>query len=111
MTARESKPVWLLAGLLVIGLALGACREDEQGRVVWFEKGVYLGNPDTPISADTRRALNARSQYQNGRAGSSGGGSPFGAGPDVRPQPASTMGAAPTPIGVLRERARLQGGD
>ena len=44
----------------VVALTLGACREEEQGRRVMFEPGVYKGKADSPISAETKRS-NSRS--------------------------------------------------
>ena len=52
--------------LLVVVLALPGCRESEQGRVLLFEKGSYLGKPDTAISEEARRALRQRSELQRG---------------------------------------------
>ncbi|MEE8516649.1 MAG: hypothetical protein V3T02_08430 [Alphaproteobacteria bacterium] len=87
-------------------MSLGACREDEQGRVLLFNKGVYLGKADTDITADVRRALGHRIQRQaSGGAGTSGGGASGSATPpNIRP-PAST------PIDALRERLRHQSGN
>ncbi len=83
---RPAKFVLLLGCVVAAGVSLGACREDEQGRVLIFEKGDYLGKPDTPVSADARRALSARIQQQNERAGpKGGGGAATGTPPDVRP--------------------------
>ncbi len=109
---RPAKFVLLLGCVAAAGVSLGACREDEQGRVLIFEKGVYLGKPDTPVSEDARRALSARIQHQNERAGpKGGGGSPSGAPPDVRPPAGAFTGSAPVPTDVLRERMRRQSGN
>ena len=40
--------------------ALGACRGDEQGRPLTYEKGVYGGQPDESLSEEQRRELNRR---------------------------------------------------
>ncbi len=102
---KTGKLIITLACLVAVGASLGACREDEQGRVLLYDKGVYLGKPDTPVSQDARRALLTRIQRQNERAGPQGGGGPgSGTPPDVRP-PAST------PLDALRERARRQSGN
>ncbi len=61
------RPKWaVLYSLLVVALALPGCRESEQGRVLLFEKGSYLGKPDTAISEEARRALRQRSELQRG---------------------------------------------
>lgn len=55
-------------GLLVVGavamLALGACREEEQDRILLFEKGTYLGAPDTPLGDDSSATLRQRASGQ-----------------------------------------------
>jgi hypothetical protein len=56
-----------LCGLLVIaGFGLSACDESEQGRIVRLEKGTYLGEPDTPLSEETRQELRMRTRLQAG---------------------------------------------
>jgi len=60
---RVSSTVTVLL-LLVVGLGLAGCREEEQGRILLYEKGTYLGRPDTPLTAETVRALRDRVQYQ-----------------------------------------------
>jgi hypothetical protein len=102
---KTGKLIVTLACLVAVGASLGACREDEQGRVLLYDKGVYLGKPDTPVSKQARRALSIRIQRQNELSGPQGGGGPgSGTPPDVRP-PAST------PLDALRERARRQSGN
>lgn len=59
------KLIPLAAGAaLVFGLA--ACDEAEQGRVLRYEKGNYLGQPDSEIPEETRNALRARVTLQGG---------------------------------------------
>ncbi len=45
-------------------VALGGCRESEQGRRLDTGKGVYAGAPDQQLSAETRDALTLRAEYQ-----------------------------------------------
>ena len=59
---RPSRAV--LCCMLAVPLALAGCRESEQGRVLLFEKGTYLGKPDTQLSEETRQALRGRSEFQ-----------------------------------------------
>ncbi len=40
----------LVGGVVAASLALGACRENEQGRPLKYDKGRYSGKPDTEIS-------------------------------------------------------------
>ncbi len=49
---------------LVLGavLALAGCREDEQGRPLTFEPGVYKGEKSQPLTQDQLRALQDRAR-------------------------------------------------
>ncbi len=82
---RRGNLIVVLGCVVAAGVLLGACRENEQDRVLLYQKGDYLGKPDTAVSEGALRALSARIQRQNERAGPAGGGSPLGAPPDVRP--------------------------
>jgi hypothetical protein len=55
--------VTLIAGL---GVGLSACDEAEQGRILMYEKGTYLGQPDTAIPAETQSMLKSRAAMQRG---------------------------------------------
>ena len=99
---KTGKLIVTIACLVAVGALLGACREDEQGRVLLFKKGVYLGKADTPITGEARRNIRARVLRQSAARGfgqSAGGGLP-----DVRPP-------APTPLDALRARALRQSGN
>ncbi len=60
----RTSSVIVAGSLIAAGLVLGACREQEQDRVLLYEKGSYLGQPDTALSEETRVALRERSQFQ-----------------------------------------------
>ena len=45
-------------------VALGGCREGEQGRRLDTGKGIYAGAPDQQLSAEARDALALRAEYQ-----------------------------------------------
>ena len=47
-------------------LTLAACDADEQGRVLRYEKGTYLGQSDTPLSDAQRQELRSRASLQGG---------------------------------------------
>lgn len=107
---KTLKAVILLGCVAAAGLTLGACREEEQDRVLMFHKGAYSGKPDTRISEEARREQRARMRYQGAlsgvdRQGGGGGAAP----PDVRP-PAGATGAAPPalPPELLRQRGEGQ---
>lgn len=55
--------VTLIAGM---GMGLSACDEAEQGRILMYEKGTYLGQPDTELPAETESMLKARAAMQRG---------------------------------------------
>lgn len=52
------------AALGLACLALGACREEEQDRILRFKPGVYLGAPQDPVPADKKQALVDRAKTQ-----------------------------------------------
>ena len=94
------KAVFLLASAVVAGVTLAACREEEQGRILNYEKGVYLGKADAPVSETARRAQRERMRLQGGLTGIDRGGA---APPDVRPPAAS-----PASLEQLRRRGEGQ---
>lgn len=62
MSWRKLVPV-AAAGLL---LSLAACDESEQGRVLLYEKGTYLGQSDSELTDQQRQELRARAMLQSG---------------------------------------------
>lgn len=60
---RGVKTVFALA---LVAAALAACRQQEQGRVLMYEKGTYLGKHEPALGADTRAALDRRALRQGG---------------------------------------------
>lgn len=53
-----------LITLTTVALALASCAEDEQNRVLSYEKGTYLGNADQSLTPEQLRQLVIRSQMQ-----------------------------------------------
>lgn len=49
-----------------MALSLAACDEAEQGRVLRYEKGTYLGKPDSSLTDAQREELRARTLLQGG---------------------------------------------
>jgi len=85
----RSRKLFALVGVVLLApLVLGACREDEQGRILRYKKGVYLGTPDSKLTGEQEQKLRERAQYQ----GSSVAFAPGGGGerPNVRPPAPST---------------------
>lgn len=62
MCFRKLVP-FLAAGLM---LALAGCDEAEQGRILQYEKGTYLGPSDSELTDAQRDELRARVQRQRG---------------------------------------------
>ena len=54
----------LLGCLLMVGLATGGCRKEEQNRSLHFEKGVYQGNPDQGLTDEQLAELRFRANKQ-----------------------------------------------
>ena len=50
--------------ILLMSLALQACREEEQGRILLYDKGTYLGKADQPLTGAQREALRHRASRQ-----------------------------------------------
>jgi hypothetical protein len=49
-----------------MAIATSSCREEEQGRLLSYEKGTYLGKADTALSAEQLSELANRSRLQGG---------------------------------------------
>jgi len=56
--------------LVILGVLLAAlpvvsgCRKEEQGRILHYQKGTYLGKPDQKLSAAQEQELRARTRSQ-----------------------------------------------
>ena len=44
--------VFLIISILISSLLLRSCKESEQGRILNYKKGVYLGKKDNTLSKD-----------------------------------------------------------
>lgn len=52
----------ILSGLMFAGLA--GCKEEERNRITLYQKGVYLGSQDTPLSEEQVRNLAVQTRNQ-----------------------------------------------
>ena len=89
---RRSGILLVVVGLVAVSLVAG-CRKEEQGRILSYQKGAYLGPSEAQLSERTRDELRQRVLRQGGTrsfASLAGGGAAPGA--DVRP-PAAIGGA------------------
>jgi hypothetical protein len=59
-----SKHILTVSAVILLAAGLAACREDEQGRPLSYEKGVYAGQSDEPLSEEARRQLDQRALQQ-----------------------------------------------
>jgi len=44
--------VYLIISILISSLLLSSCKESEQGRILNYKKGVYLGKKDNILTKD-----------------------------------------------------------
>lgn len=56
----------VLMAVAAFVLLLGACDESEQGRILHYKKGTYLGKPDTPLGEEQVEKLRQRATLQAG---------------------------------------------
>ena len=54
---------WSILAVFLL-VSLGACRDEEQGRTLQYEKGIYSGDPMPVIDEDTRENLRHRARHQ-----------------------------------------------
>jgi hypothetical protein len=89
---RRTGFLLVLAGLVAASMVAG-CRKEEQGRILSYDKGTYLGPTEARLSESTRVELRQRVRRQGSSQSfaSLGGGSAARAA-DVRP-PAALGGA------------------
>jgi len=54
-----------VAGTLAAAIvAITGCRSEEQGRILHYKKGTYLGKPDQKLSDAQERELRSRARNQ-----------------------------------------------
>lgn len=66
MSMRKHSTLFVTAALLFGALALTGCDEGEQGRILRYEKGVYLGKPDSGLTEQQVDELRQRARMQQG---------------------------------------------
>jgi hypothetical protein len=59
-----TRKIFGLCALVLLSTGLTACAEEEQNRVLSYEKGTYLGKADQKLSDDQLRKLINRSNGQ-----------------------------------------------
>ncbi|TQV79000.1 hypothetical protein [Denitrobaculum tricleocarpae] len=63
-TKQSRRDFMALGGSLLLGLTLTACRQEEQGRKLLYDKGTYLGEADEGLSDEDRAKLRQRATFQ-----------------------------------------------
>ena len=64
--AVASKVIRVIAigALLSAVVAVAGCRDEEQGRILVYKKGTYLGKPDQKLTEAQEQELRARTKNQ-----------------------------------------------
>jgi hypothetical protein len=55
----------LFLAIAAVAVGTSACREEEQGRPLNYDKGTYLGKSDTSLNSEQLRELTSRSRLQS----------------------------------------------
>ncbi len=63
---RIRRTLVALSAALAASFLVSACDEAEQGRVLRYEKGIYLGQKDRGLSDQERNDLRAHTRMQQG---------------------------------------------
>ncbi len=83
---NTGKVVSLLGAVAAAALLLSACKAEEQGRLLRYEPGKYLGKKGTDVSDEMMRVARNRLALQGAGTSLSGGRSaPSGRASNVRP--------------------------
>ena len=67
------RAIAVVGAVLASVLLLSACRAEEQGRILRYQKGVYLGKTDPALGRDQVDKLRLHMSGQGGHAVFSGG--------------------------------------
>jgi hypothetical protein len=98
--------LFTVIGIAACLMALAGCRAEEQGRILFYDKGTYLGPKEPPLSAEKLKELRKRTSEQVGPAvpvHAPGARAPGG--PGVRPPTSAAID-----VEALRARASAQAG-
>ena len=63
---RNRSSLFALSLAFAASLSLAACDEAEQGRILEYEKGTYLGPKDQMLTSNQQAELRARTRMQFG---------------------------------------------
>lgn len=63
---RTKSKMMALTAAFMASLLLSACDDAEQGRILMYEKGTYLGQRDRALTMEEQSDLRARTRMQQG---------------------------------------------
>ncbi|WP_282608072.1 hypothetical protein [Pelagibius sp. Alg239-R121] len=63
-TKQSRRDFMAFGGSLLLGLSLAACRKEEQGRALSYDKGSYQGKADEKLSEEELMTLRQRAALQ-----------------------------------------------
>ncbi|MGF1609764.1 MAG: hypothetical protein ACFCUQ_10235 [Kiloniellales bacterium] len=66
MAMRKRRHLLTIVPFALGALALAGCDEQEQGRILRYDKGVYLGQPDPALAEQQVEELRQRTRLQQG---------------------------------------------
>ena len=61
----SGKNLFVITALVGLAVGLLGCNQDEQGRILSYEKGTYLGQPDQKLGENQLRDLEMRTSLQS----------------------------------------------
>ena len=61
----SGKNIFVITALVGLAVGLSGCNQDEQGRILSYEKGTYLGQPDQKLGENQLRDLEVRTSLQS----------------------------------------------
>ena len=60
----SGKNIFVVTALVGLAVGLSGCNQNEQGRILSYEKGTYLGQVDQKLGKDQLRDLEVRTNMQ-----------------------------------------------
>ena len=61
----SGKNLFVITALICLSAGLSACEQDEQGRILSYDKGTYLGQADQKLDENQVRELEMRTNLQS----------------------------------------------
>ncbi len=61
----SGKSIFVITALVGLAVGLSGCNQDEQGRILSYDKGTYLGQADQKLGGNQLRDLEVRTSLQS----------------------------------------------